>query len=76
MGAKKMDTRKQIPADMAVKPVLPPSAMPAPDSTNLANWSAFGLHLIANLEKPSDTYAVTDDVPSKAPIEMLMASTM
>jgi len=33
MGAKKMDTMKQRPVVMAVKPVRPPSVMPAPDST-------------------------------------------
>lgn len=32
MGAKKMDNRKQVPVVIAVKPVLPPSAIPAPDS--------------------------------------------
>jgi hypothetical protein len=30
IGAKKMDMRKQRPVVMAVRPVLPPSAMPAP----------------------------------------------
>ena len=33
MGAKKMEMRKQAPVVMAVRPVRPPSAMPAPDST-------------------------------------------
>ena len=32
IGAKNMEMMKQIPQAMAVKPVLPPSAMPAPDS--------------------------------------------
>jgi hypothetical protein len=32
IGAKKIDTRKQVPAVIAVKPVRPPSVMPAPDS--------------------------------------------
>ena len=30
MGAKNMDMRKQTPHVIAVKPVLPPSAIPAP----------------------------------------------
>lgn len=32
IGAKNMEMKKQMPHVMAVKPVLPPSAMPAPDS--------------------------------------------
>lgn len=32
MGAKKSEIKKQIPVVMAVSPVFPPSAMPAPDS--------------------------------------------
>jgi hypothetical protein len=32
MGAKNIEMKKQMPQVMAVKPVLPPSAMPAPDS--------------------------------------------
>jgi hypothetical protein len=32
IGAKNIEIRKQIPQVMAVSPVLPPSAMPAPDS--------------------------------------------
>lgn len=32
IGAKNMDMKKHMPAVMAVKPVLPPSAIPAPDS--------------------------------------------
>lgn len=32
MGAKKIDIRKQNPVVMAVSPVFPPSATPAPDS--------------------------------------------
>jgi hypothetical protein len=32
MGAKNMEMRKQTPQVMAVRPVLPPSAIPAPDS--------------------------------------------
>lgn len=34
IGAKKMDTRKQKPVVMAVRPVRPPSVIPAPDSMN------------------------------------------
>lgn len=34
IGAKKMDIRKQRPVIMAVRPVRPPSVMPAPDSMN------------------------------------------
>jgi hypothetical protein len=34
IGAKNRDIRKQIPVVMAVNPVLPPSAIPAPDSIN------------------------------------------
>lgn len=34
MGAKKTEIRKQTPVTMAVSPVLPPSAIPAPLSTN------------------------------------------
>jgi hypothetical protein len=34
IGAKKMEIRKQVPLVIAVKPVFPPSAMPAPDSIN------------------------------------------
>lgn len=33
MGAKKMEMKKQMPVTMEVRPVLPPSPMPAPDST-------------------------------------------
>ncbi len=33
MGAKKIEMKKQIPEAMAVRPVLPPSPIPAPDST-------------------------------------------
>jgi len=32
MGAKNMEMKKQTPQVMAVRPVLPPSAIPAPDS--------------------------------------------
>jgi hypothetical protein len=32
IGAKKMQIKKQRPVVMAVRPVLPPSAIPAPDS--------------------------------------------
>jgi len=34
IGAKKREIKKHMPVVMAVKPVLPPSAIPAPDSTN------------------------------------------
>lgn len=34
IGAKKMEMRKQTPVVMAVRPVRPPSVMPAPDSIN------------------------------------------
>lgn len=34
IGAKKMDARKHNPVTMAVSPVLPPSAIPAPLSIN------------------------------------------
>jgi hypothetical protein len=34
MGAKNKEMRKQMPVVMAVNPVLPPSAIPAPDSMN------------------------------------------
>ena len=33
MGAKKIAMKKQRPVVMAVRPVAPPSEMPAPDST-------------------------------------------
>lgn len=32
MGAKKMEMKKQIPVVIAVRPVAPPSEIPAPDS--------------------------------------------
>jgi hypothetical protein len=32
IGEKKIDIKKQIPVVIAVRPVLPPSAIPAPDS--------------------------------------------
>lgn len=32
IGAKKMEMKKQMPVVMAVRPVLPASEMPAPDS--------------------------------------------
>ena len=34
IGAKKIDKIKQSPVVTAVKPVLPPSVIPAPDSMN------------------------------------------
>ncbi len=34
IGAKKIDIRKHIPVVMEVRPVFPPSAIPAPDSIN------------------------------------------
>lgn len=34
IGAKKMEMMKQTPVVIAVKPVFPPSAIPAPDSMN------------------------------------------
>lgn len=34
IGAKNMEMKKQTPQVMAVSPVLPPSAIPAPDSMN------------------------------------------
>jgi len=34
IGAKKMDIKKQSPVTTAVSPVRPPSAIPAPLSTN------------------------------------------
>jgi hypothetical protein len=34
IGAKKMEMKKQRPVVMAVRPVLPPSEMPATDSMN------------------------------------------
>jgi hypothetical protein len=39
MGAKNMDNRKQSPVVTAVKPVRPPSAIPAPDSINAVTTS-------------------------------------
>jgi hypothetical protein len=35
IGAKNMEMIKQIPHVIAVRPVFPPSAMPAPDSMNV-----------------------------------------
>lgn len=35
MGAKNNETKNNRPVVMAVKPVRPPSAIPAPDSTNV-----------------------------------------
>lgn len=32
IGAKKIDIKKQVPAVIAVRPVRPPSVIPAPDS--------------------------------------------
>lgn len=32
MGAKKREIKKQVPVVIAVSPVFPPSAIPAPDS--------------------------------------------
>jgi len=32
IGAKNMETKKHMPHVIAVRPVLPPSAIPAPDS--------------------------------------------
>jgi hypothetical protein len=52
IGAKKMETKKQRPVVIAVRPVRPPSVIPAPDSM----------------------YAVTGEVPNKAPTEMDAAS--
>jgi hypothetical protein len=40
MGAKNMEMKKQTPHVMAVKPVLPPSAIPAP----LSMKAVTGLH--------------------------------
>jgi hypothetical protein len=34
IGAKKMEMKKQIPVVIAVRPVFPPSEIPAPDSMN------------------------------------------
>src|ERR1700709_1166734 len=34
IGAKKIETKKQMPVTQAVRPVAPPSEIPAPDSTN------------------------------------------
>lgn len=34
IGAKKIEIRKQQPVVIAVRPVLPPSVIPAPDSIN------------------------------------------
>src|SRR5438046_1323763 len=34
IGAKKIEIRKQMPVVTAVRPVRPPSAIPAPDSIN------------------------------------------
>jgi hypothetical protein len=34
IGAKKMEIRKHTPVVIAVRPVLPPSVIPAPDSMN------------------------------------------
>jgi hypothetical protein len=34
IGAKKIEIRKQRPVIMAVRPVRPPSVIPAPDSIN------------------------------------------
>lgn len=34
MGAKNIEMMKQVPHVIAVKPVFPPSAIPAPDSMN------------------------------------------
>src|SRR5438477_275491 len=34
IGAKKIEIRKHMPVVMAVRPVRPPSAIPAPDSIN------------------------------------------
>jgi hypothetical protein len=46
MGAKNMEMRKHIPQVMAVNPVLPPSAMPAPDS--MTEWDYISAWFLAS----------------------------
>jgi hypothetical protein len=71
IGAKNMVMRKQMPQVMAVSPVLPPSAMPAPDSMTVEDTVSkeYGL-------QPASIHlqAVTGDTPNSAPMEMQIAS--
>jgi hypothetical protein len=52
MGAKKMEMKKQMPVVMAVNPVLPPSAIPAPDSTKAVTG---GVPRIAPMEMATES---------------------
>lgn len=59
MGAKKTEIKKQRPVVMAVKPVLPPSAIPAPDSTNVVTGETPNNEPI-EMQKASVQYAMVE----------------
>src|SRR5438105_1140966 len=59
IGAKKTEIKKQRPVVMAVKPVLPPSAMPAPDSTNVVTGETPNREPI-EMQKASVQYAMVE----------------
>ncbi len=71
MGAKKMDIRKQNPATIAVNPVRPPSAMPAPLSTKAVT----GEHPKSapiEMQSASVQYATVDRGKSPSPFRTLL----
>ena len=59
IGAKKMAMKKQRPVNMAVKPVAPPSEIPAPDSIYAVTG---GQPIKAPMEMPmaSTEYAIAE----------------
>ena len=59
MGAKKSEIRKQKPVVIAVNPVLPPSAMPAPDSTNVVTGDTPNSEPI-EIQNASVQYAIVE----------------
>lgn len=56
IGAKKIEIRKQVPVVIAVRPVRPPSVIPAPDSIN-AVTGEHPKRLPMEMERASVQYA-------------------
>jgi len=59
IGAKKMEMMKQIPVVTAVRPVLPPSAIPEPDSMNAVTGDSPS-KLPTEILNASVQYAIVD----------------
>lgn len=71
MGAKKTETRKHSPVTIAVSPVLPPSAMPAPLSMKAVTGEQPSSDPI-EIHAASVQYATVDRGKSPSPLRVLL----